>query len=123
MKIAYNELVKQHILSSVVCGIICEGDDILTYSMDMASPKLYRMIRIAKVKLFRSMEELHFLPQIIFCLMQLKNIALETALKAETSSIEAAENGHRNAPIPPTAWLSFDSRNLSCKRKRNHTDQ
>lgn len=31
-----------------------------------------------------------------------QNIALEATMKAESSIIEAAENNHRNPPMPPT---------------------
>ncbi|KAI8641362.1 hypothetical protein BD408DRAFT_418383 [Parasitella parasitica] len=78
--------------------------------MDMKSPKLYRMVKVSKVKLFRNVEELYFLPHIISSIVQLKNIA-------ELSIIKAAENNHRNIPIPSTTWLSSESYHLSRKRK------
>lgn len=72
MQIAYNELVCNRVPNPGVCGIICKRDDILTYYMDMASPRLYRMVKISKVKLSRSMEELYFLPHIISTIVKLK---------------------------------------------------
>lgn len=117
MRITYNELVFHRVPNPTVCGIICQGDDIFAYYMDMKSPKLYRMVKVSKVKLFRNVEELYFLPHIISSIVQLKNIALETSTKAELSIIKAAESNHRNTPIPSTTWLSSESYHLSRKRK------
>ncbi|KAG2237880.1 hypothetical protein INT48_002184 [Thamnidium elegans] len=83
MRLTYNDLVSKRILHPVVCGIICQGDDKITYFMDMQSPKQYRMFKISKVKLFKSSEELYFLPHIISSIVQLKNVALETSKKTE----------------------------------------
>ena len=63
----------------------CEGNNLHTYVMDLASPKVYRMINVAKVKLFVNLDQIFLLPRILAHLMCLKNIALETALKIETS--------------------------------------
>lgn len=38
----------------------------------MKSPKLYRMVKVSKVKLFRNVEELYSLPHIISSIVQLK---------------------------------------------------
>ncbi|CEG69476.1 hypothetical protein RMATCC62417_05543 [Rhizopus microsporus] len=118
MRAIYNELVLYRVPNPVACGIICQEDDIFTYYMDMISPKLYRMVKASKVKLFRNVEELYFLPHIVTSTVQLKNIALETTMKVESSITEAAENNHRNSPMPPTTWLSFESCRLCRKRKR-----
>lgn len=72
MRTIYNELVLYRVPNPIVCGIICQGDDIITYYMDMVSPKLYRMVRVSKVKLFRNVEELYFLPHIVSSIVQLK---------------------------------------------------
>lgn len=74
MKAIYNELVMNRVQNPVVCGIICEADDIYTYYMDMKSPKLYRLVSVSKVKLFRTLDEFYFLPYVISCIIQLKVI-------------------------------------------------
>ncbi|KAI8376855.1 hypothetical protein BD560DRAFT_422380 [Blakeslea trispora] len=115
MRTINNELVLHRVPNPIVCGIICQGDDIFTYYMDMVSLKLYRIVKVLRVKLFRSMEELYFLAYIISSIVKLKNITLETTMKAETSLIEPAGNNHRNPSMP----LSFESYRLRRKRKRN----
>ncbi len=72
VRITYNELVFHRVPNPAVCGIICQGDDIFTYYTDMKSPKLYRMVKVSKVKLFRNVEELYFLLHIISSIVQLK---------------------------------------------------
>ncbi|KAG2211133.1 hypothetical protein INT46_004509 [Mucor plumbeus] len=123
MRLSYNELVFNRVPKPVVCGIICQGDEIITCVMDIKSPKLYRMVKTSKVKLFRNLEELYFLPHIISSIVQLKNIALETSKKAELSIIKAAENNHRSPPIPSTIWLSSQTYRLSRKRKSPSNEQ
>jgi hypothetical protein len=72
MRLTYNELVHSRVPTPVVCGIICQGDEIITYIMDTKSPKLYRIIKISKVKLFKSLEELYFLSHVTSSMVQLK---------------------------------------------------
>lgn len=72
MRSTYNDLVSKRIPNPVVGGVICQGDEIITYFMDMQSPKQYRMVKISKVKLFKSLEELYLLPHIISSIVQLK---------------------------------------------------
>ncbi|KAG2205020.1 hypothetical protein INT47_002644, partial [Mucor saturninus] len=106
MRTVYNELVIQRVSNPAVCGIICQGDDIMTYIIDLYCPQLYRMIKMSKAKLFRSLEEFY------------DNIALHTTLKAEVSMVEAMERNHRNSSKPPETWLTFESHRLCRKRKR-----
>ncbi|RCH96765.1 hypothetical protein CU097_014718 [Rhizopus azygosporus] len=108
MRAIHNKLVLYRVPNPVVCGIIYQGDDTFTYYMDIISPKLYRMGKVSKVKLFRNAEELYFLPRIVSS----TNVALETTMKAESSIIEGAENNHRNPLMLPTTWLSFESCHL-----------
>lgn len=72
IKSTYNDLVSKRIPNPTVCGIICQGDEIITYFMDMQSPKQCRMVKVSRVKLFKSLEELYFLPHIISSIVQLK---------------------------------------------------
>ena len=65
MRAIHNKLVLYRVPNHVVCGIIYQGDDTFTYYMDIISPKLYRMGKVSKVKLFRNAEELYFLPRIV----------------------------------------------------------
>ncbi|KAI8983576.1 hypothetical protein BDB01DRAFT_698700, partial [Pilobolus umbonatus] len=109
MKFTLNKLVSNGVIQPKVCGIHCEGDTLFTYVMDLASPKVYRMINAAKIKLFRNLDQISLLPSILTHLICLKNIALETALKIEKTTLSGCTTLKRTAPCPPLHWLSHDS--------------
>ncbi|CEG78926.1 hypothetical protein RMATCC62417_13459 [Rhizopus microsporus] len=64
-------------------------------------PKLYRYINLSQVDVYFRFDQLHLIPAIVTKLLQLKNIALETVVKAETSIIEVMESRRRRQPMPP----------------------
>ncbi|KAI7895876.1 uncharacterized protein EV154DRAFT_297821 [Mucor mucedo] len=68
--------------------------------MDLKSPQLYAMIRTSKVSLFRSLDEIYSLPRVISCIVQLKNIALETVIKTESSIVNALDRSTKS-PLAP----------------------
>ncbi|KAG2200991.1 hypothetical protein INT47_006535, partial [Mucor saturninus] len=99
MRLTYNELVINRVPNPAVCGILCQGIDLVNYVMDLRSPQLYAMIRTSRVSLLRSLDEIYSLPRVISCIAQLKNIALETAIKAESSIVNALDRSTK----PPSA--------------------
>ncbi|KAG1146678.1 hypothetical protein G6F38_004762 [Rhizopus arrhizus] len=48
MKLTMSKLVSDGIVKLKVYGVHCEGSNLYTYVMDLASPKVYRMINVAK---------------------------------------------------------------------------
>lgn len=118
MKFTMNKLVSDGVAKPKVCGVHCEGNNLHTYVMDLASPKVYRMINVAKVKLFVNLDQISLLPSILAHLMCLKNVALETALKIETAIVSGCATLKRPAPCPPLHWLSNDSYVLSRATKK-----
>ncbi|KAI9473813.1 MAG: hypothetical protein EXX96DRAFT_621444 [Benjaminiella poitrasii] len=94
------------------------GNSLHTYVMDLISPKVYRMISVAKLKLFGDLAQITCLPSILTHLMCLKNIAHESALKIETAVVSTCANLKRPAPCPPLYWLSKDFFVLSRATKK-----
>jgi hypothetical protein len=77
MRSIYNDLVRLRLRNPVVCGIRSEGTQLTTYCMDMPSPNLYRMTKLAEISLYENIEQFILLPNIIMKLLQLKvNISL-----------------------------------------------
>lgn len=72
MKLVYNDLIKKRIPEPTVCGLLCQGKYLSTFSMDMPSPFTYRMVKLSKVTLCRNIQELHLLPTFISKLIQVK---------------------------------------------------
>ncbi|KAI9473812.1 MAG: hypothetical protein EXX96DRAFT_621443 [Benjaminiella poitrasii] len=118
MRLTMNELVLSGVVEPKVCGIHCEGNSLHTYVMDLISPKVYRMISVAKLKLFGDLAQITCLPSILTHLMCLKNIAHESALKIETAVVSTCANLKRPAPCPPLYWLSKDFFVLSRATKK-----
>ncbi|CAO3703196.1 unnamed protein product [Rhizopus stolonifer] len=118
MRFTMNDLISSGVVEPKVCGIHCEGNNLHTYVMDLISPKVYRMISIAKLKLFANLDQITFLPNILTHLICLKNIAHESALKIETAVISTCDTLKRPVPCPPLHWLSSDSFVLSRATKK-----
>lgn len=87
-----------------ICG--SEGEHVYTYTMDLPSPKLYRLTNTSRVKLFKSLDQISLLPSVITHLLCLKNVASKTATKVGTTSLYSYSNFKRPAPNPPVDWLS-----------------
>ncbi|CAO3690315.1 unnamed protein product [Rhizopus stolonifer] len=98
IKLTINKLVSSGVVKLKVCGVHCEGDNLNTYVMDLVSPKVYRMINIAKIKLFEKLDQISLLPRILAHLICLKNVVLETALKIEAAAVSGWTNSKRLAP-------------------------
>ncbi|KAI8077020.1 hypothetical protein BDF21DRAFT_384817 [Thamnidium elegans] len=123
MKLMYNELVEKRVPKPTVCGLLCQGENLSTYVMDIPSPYTYRMVKLSKVTLCRNIEELHLLPAFISKLIQVKNITLENVKKAEDCIITANSSMHRQPCNPPESWLSYSSCQLSrSSKKRKPSD-
>ncbi|KAG0942055.1 hypothetical protein G6F62_002679 [Rhizopus arrhizus] len=118
MRFTMNNLVLSGVAEPKVCGIHCEGNNLHTYAMDLVSPKVYRMISVAKLKLFGNLNQITSFPSILTHLICLKNIAHESALKIETAAISTCATLKRPAPCPPIRWLSNDSFVLSRATKK-----
>ncbi|KAG2206919.1 hypothetical protein INT45_001264, partial [Circinella minor] len=119
MKAAYNDLVENRIPNPIVCGILAQGKCMSNYVMDMISPQLYRFRKNSEVDLCFALSQLDSLPAIVLRLLQLKNVALETAIKSETTILSNTENMHRSPHIPPKHWLTVDNYLLARKRKKS----
>ncbi|KAI8880659.1 hypothetical protein K501DRAFT_324882 [Backusella circina FSU 941] len=105
MKDTLNKLVIKGVTKPRICGIHCEGENVHTYVMDLPSPKLYRIINASKIKLFKNLDQMSFLPN--------KGAASETATKIETASLYSYSKLKRPAPNPPVSWLSSENVTLS----------
>lgn len=81
--------------------------------MDLPSPKLYRIINASKIKLFKNLDQISLLPNVIKHLLCLKEVASETANKIETTSLYSYSKLKRPAPNPPVSWLSSENVILS----------
>lgn len=72
MKLVYNDLIEKRVPKPTVFELLCQGENLNTYVMDMPSPYTYRMVKLSKVTLCRNIEELHLLPAFISKLVQVK---------------------------------------------------
>lgn len=109
MKIILNGLIVKGVSKPKVCGIHCEGENVETYVMDIPSPKLYRLVNASKTKLFKNLDQISLLPNLITHILCLKEVAVETATKIETASFYSLNQLRRQASDPPVNWLSNDS--------------
>lgn len=107
MKDTFNKLVMKGVTKPKICGIHCEGENVNTYIMDLPSPKLYRITNASKIKLFKSLDQMSLLPNVITHLLCLKGVASETASLYSYSDLK------RPAPNPPVSWLSSENVTLS----------
>ncbi|CAO3668250.1 unnamed protein product [Rhizopus stolonifer] len=123
MKLMYNDLVQKRIPKPNVCGLLCQGENLSTFVMDMPSPFIYRMVKLSKVTLCRSIEELHLLPGFISKLIQIKNTTLETMKKAEDCILTANSSTHRQPCNPPESWLSYSAYQLSRSSKKRKPNE
>ncbi|KAL7310985.1 hypothetical protein PS15m_008809 [Mucor circinelloides] len=106
VKETLNKFIINGVTKPKVCGIQCEGENVQTFVMYIPSPKLYRIINISKIKLFKSLDQRSLLPNVIKHLLCLKEVALETATKIEAASLYSHSNLKRPAANPPVNWLS-----------------
>ncbi|MEG2254765.1 MAG: hypothetical protein RSC33_05515, partial [Vagococcus sp.] len=70
MKETLNKLIMDGVVKPKVCGVHCEEENV----MDLLSPKLYRLINGSKVKLFKNIDQISLLPNVITYLLWLKEI-------------------------------------------------
>jgi hypothetical protein len=82
----WHKLVMKGAAKPRVCGIHCKGENVLNYIMDLPSPKLYRLISVSKIKLFKNLYQISLLPNVITHLLCLKGVASETATKIEDAA-------------------------------------
>ncbi|KAG1411751.1 hypothetical protein G6F58_008395 [Rhizopus delemar] len=112
MKATLNKLITSGVTMSKVCGIHCEGENVHTYVIALPCSKLYRMTNASKVKLFKDLNQISLLPNIITHMLCLKGVASETAVHYSYSNLK------RPVPLPPLNWLSNDNGVLSRVPKR-----
>lgn len=98
-----NKLVINGVARTKICGIHCEGENIQTFMMDLPSPKLYRITNMSKIKLFKNLNQMSLLPNVIKHLLCLKEVALKTSAKIEAVSLYSHSNLKRPASNPPVA--------------------
>lgn len=113
MKDTMNKLIMNGVARPKVCGIHCEGENVQTYVMDLPCAKLYRMRNLSKIKLFKHIDQISLLPNVLTHLLCLKSIACETAAKVEAATLYSYKHLKRPASNPPTAWLSTENVVLS----------
>lgn len=65
MKVTLSKLIIDGVMKPKVCGIHCEGEDVQTYVMGLPSPKLYKITKISKIKLFKNLDQISLLPNVI----------------------------------------------------------
>jgi hypothetical protein len=118
MKETLNKLITNEVTRPKICGVHCEGENIRTYVMDLPSPKLYRIINTSKIKLFKNLDQMSLLPNVITHLLCLKKVASETATKIETAALYSYSNLKRSASNPPVNWLSSENVILSRTPKK-----
>ncbi|OAC98167.1 hypothetical protein MUCCIDRAFT_115687 [Mucor lusitanicus CBS 277.49] len=121
MKETLNKLITNGVTKPKVCGVHCEGENIYTYVMDLPSPKLYRVINASKIKLFKNVDQMSLLPNVIKHLLCLKEVALETATKIEAASLYSHSHLKRPVSNPPMNWLSSGNVVLSRTPKKQKT--
>jgi hypothetical protein len=121
MKETLNKLIINGVMKPKVCGVHCEGENVQTYVMDLPSPKLYRITNTSKIKLFKNVDQMSLLPNVIKHLLCLKEVALETATKIEVASLYSHSNLKRPASNPPVNWLSSGNVVLSRNPKKQKT--
>ncbi|KAI8057547.1 uncharacterized protein B0P05DRAFT_498570 [Gilbertella persicaria] len=123
MKLMYNDIVQKRTPQPELCGLLCQGENLYTFMMDMPSPQTYRLIKLSSLTLCRNVYELHLLPVFISKLIQIKNIILGNVRKAEDSILSANSSMHRQQCNPPRSWLSHSSYHLSrSSKKRRPSD-
>ncbi|KAI9336266.1 hypothetical protein BD770DRAFT_332190, partial [Pilaira anomala] len=105
-----------------VCGLLCQGERLSAFVIDMPSPCTYKMVKLSKVTLCRNINELHLLPTSISKLIQVKNITLENAKKAEEYLLTASSSTNPLPYNPPKSWLSHSSCQLSRSHKKRKTN-
>ena len=113
MKETLNTLVVKGVTKPKVCGVLCEGENVQTYVMDLPAPKLYRLTNASKIKLFKNLDQISLLPNVITHLLCLKGVAVETATKIETAALYSFSSLKRQVSNPPVNWLSNDNVVLS----------
>ncbi|EPB82140.1 hypothetical protein HMPREF1544_11139 [Mucor circinelloides 1006PhL] len=121
MKETLNKSIINGVTKPKVCDIHCEGENVQTFAMYIPSPKLYRIINISRIKLFKSLDQTSLLSNVIKHLLCLKEVALETATKMEAASLYSHSNLKRPASNPPVYWLSSGDAVLSRTPKKQKT--
>ncbi|KAG2234075.1 hypothetical protein INT48_006220 [Thamnidium elegans] len=68
-----------------------------------------RMINVARTNIFNNIDQISLFPRLLSHLICLKNVALETAAKAEDTVVAGCSTLKPPAPCLPEYWLSDDS--------------
>jgi hypothetical protein len=76
MKDILNDLVLRRVPSPKVYGLLCQGESLLTYVMDIQSPQIYIIVGLANITLRRKVEELKLLPILISTLIEVNSFTL-----------------------------------------------
>lgn len=71
MRVMINDLVTKGVPEPVVCGILVQEFDMSFFVMDLVSPKLYRLLNLADLTMFKTLDQLASLPHITRRLIQL----------------------------------------------------
>ncbi|KAI8641058.1 hypothetical protein BD408DRAFT_444635 [Parasitella parasitica] len=104
MRWMLNKLVMEGVEKPVVGGILISGFQIQTYKMELIDIGVYRMVELSKTLFFRNIQELTLIPTIVSNLLQLKNVILSTAKKAN-DRLCSKSKGIFPRHDPPISWL------------------
>ncbi|KAG0173133.1 hypothetical protein DFQ30_008805 [Apophysomyces sp. BC1015] len=110
MRSMINDLVVKGTPDPAVCGVLVQGFDMSTFVMDLPSPKLYRLVKLSNLTMFKTLDQICNLPLITTRLVQLANIASNTVSKAE-----AAILSDHNRPRSQLGWISQERYSLTRK--------
>lgn len=107
---------KAGVPSPLACGL--KFDDFLwMHALDMPAPKFYRIYKLTNVSVYLGLFKFSLIPNIVPHFLQVRNIALKTAVDADKAILAANEWLRRPEPTPPTSWLTCDRYVLARKRR------
>ncbi|KAF7720758.1 hypothetical protein EC973_006157 [Apophysomyces ossiformis] len=104
MKLILHGLLYVGIPAFVVCGILIQGSRCETFAMDLAYNGVYRFMRLGKAALCLSLAEFGLFPVVFNNIVELKDIALATAISMEAREC-ARQLGQEIPAAVPLSWL------------------
>ena len=76
-------MVLAGVLSPVVCGLKFDGLFMETFALDMPAPKVYRVVKLASIDIYRDLSQFNLIPSIVSHMVRVRNIAVKVAQDAE----------------------------------------
>ncbi|ORY99348.1 hypothetical protein BCR43DRAFT_226812 [Syncephalastrum racemosum] len=94
LRLMLNRLILLGTPDPVVCGILVEGFNMTTFTMDLPAPQLYRMQMLAQTPIFRRRTDFVCIPALLSRLVQIKDIAIGTARNVYETAILKSSGCH-----------------------------